>query len=151
MNDDFSVRLRVEAMAAALEFQAQLGKIVDLAIEHDPGAAIFVEDRLVSTGQSMMLETPHAQTGPVRDVNPFVIGASVGDRVTHLSDESFADVALTMRTDHSGDPTHVLLRYPFTLARRRRYSRPRSIDGAPNISPARDSPTSTRQAAGPQR
>jgi hypothetical protein len=38
-------------MAAALEFQAQLGKIVDLAIEHDPGAAIFVEDRLVSTGQ----------------------------------------------------------------------------------------------------
>ncbi len=48
MNDGFGVGMRGEFMPAGFEILAQLGVIVNFAVEHDPELAVFVRERLMA-------------------------------------------------------------------------------------------------------
>jgi hypothetical protein len=40
MDDDFGIAVSIKLMAAAFEFAAQFGKVVDLAVEYDPDGLV---------------------------------------------------------------------------------------------------------------
>src|SRR5208282_1314645 len=106
MDDDFSVGLGVEAMAAAFELRAQFGKIVDFTVVDDPGAPIFVENGLMPAGKINDGKTAHAKASAIGNVNALVVGTTVGDLVAHVAHESFCNVAFPCCADDSRDPTH---------------------------------------------
>jgi len=108
MNNDFGVGVRAEAMAATFEIGAKVGKVVDLAVENDPGAAVFVEDGLVAAGEVDNAEAAHAETGAVGNVKSLIVGSAVHDLLAHVVHESFGDVALPSCAHYSGDSTHGL-------------------------------------------
>src|SRR2546421_5808602 len=51
VNDDFCIRLGIEAVTAAFQLRSKFGKIVDFPVKNDPRAAVFVENRLMASGQ----------------------------------------------------------------------------------------------------
>src|ERR1700722_4198761 len=51
MNDDFGIGMRGEEMTACLEFGSQIQKVINLAVENNPDALVFVEYRLVPACQ----------------------------------------------------------------------------------------------------
>src|ERR1039458_2535976 len=112
MNNDFGVGVGVKAMAAAFELGAEFGKVVNLAVENDPCAAVFVEDRLMAAGEVDDTEAAHAETSAVGDVESLVVGAAVHDLAAHVAHESFGNVALASCAHHSSDSTHGLCPAP---------------------------------------
>src|ERR1017187_3807541 len=106
MNNDFGVGVGVEAMAAAFELGAEFGEIVNLAVENDPCAAVFVEDGLMASGEIDDAEAAHAEASAVGDVKSLIVGAAVNDLVAHVVHESFRDVALASCAHHASDSTH---------------------------------------------
>src|SRR5208337_3141769 len=108
MNDDFGVAVGVEAMAAAFEFGAEFGKVVNFAVEDDPGAAVFVEDRLMAAGEINDAEAPHPKSRAVLDEDALVVRTAVDDLVAHVPYESFGDIAHPGWTNDSSDSTHDL-------------------------------------------
>src|SRR5450631_601965 len=95
-------------MAAAFQLGAECGEVVNLAVEDDPRAAIFVEDGLMASGEIDDAEAAHAETRAVGDVEPFIVGAAVHDLFAHVVNERFGDVALASCAHHSSDSTHGL-------------------------------------------
>jgi hypothetical protein len=93
-------------MAAAFELGLELEKIVNLTVINDPGAAIFVEDRLVAAREVDDTEATHAETRAIIDIEPLIVRAAVHDLLAHVVDESFRDIALASCAHHSGDSTH---------------------------------------------
>jgi hypothetical protein len=85
MNDDFGITVGIKAMAVALEGSAQLGEVIDFAIEYDPYGAVFVMDRLLSGTQVDDAEPAHAKPHPALRINAFVIGAAMHDRLAHAA------------------------------------------------------------------
>src|SRR5208337_5514903 len=100
-----------EAMPAAFKLRAEFGKVVNLAVENDPCAAVFVEDGLMASGEVDDGEAAHAETGAVGDVESLIVGAAVHDLFAHVVHESFGDVALACCANHSGNATHGLLTF----------------------------------------
>jgi hypothetical protein len=108
MNNDFGVGVSAEAMAAALEFGTKFGKVVNLAVENDPGAAVFVKYGLMASREIDDTETAHAETSAVGDMDSLVVGAAIYDLLAHMVHESFGNVALASCAHHSSDSTHGL-------------------------------------------
>ncbi len=106
VKDALGVGFGGEAMAAAFEIRTQLGKVVDFAVEDDPGTAIFVEDGLMSAGNVDDGKAAHAEARTVSHVDAIVIRAAVADGVAHVTHESFGDIALASCADDSGYATH---------------------------------------------
>jgi hypothetical protein len=115
MNNDFGVAVGAEAMAAAFELGAKVEEVVDLAVVNDLGAAVFVEDGLMASGEVDDAEAAHAETGAVGDVESLIVGAAVDDLLAHVVHESFGDVALASCAHYSGDSTHCLVFDPLLL------------------------------------
>ena len=65
MDDHFGVGVGIEAMAGLFEFLAQLGEIVNFAVEHHPDGFVFIVDGLVAAGQVDDAEPAHAQADVV--------------------------------------------------------------------------------------
>src|SRR6202167_1235755 len=108
MNNHFRIGVGAEVMATAFELRAQVGKVINLAVEHDPRAAIFVEDGLMASGEVDDAETAHAKTSAIGDVESFVIRAAVHDLLAHVVHESFGNIALASCAYHSSDSAHGL-------------------------------------------
>ena len=114
MNDDFGVAVGLEAMALFFELGAEFEEVVNLAVENGPCAAVFVENRLMASGEVDDAESAHAETGAVGDVESLVVGAAVDDLLAHMVHECFGDIALASCANDSSDSTHGLYYYPFT-------------------------------------
>jgi hypothetical protein len=76
MDDDLGVGARAEAMAVRDEFGADLGEVVDLAVEDDLDRAVLVAERLVAGRQvdDAQAAVPEADAGAV------VVAAGIGPR-----------------------------------------------------------------------
>jgi hypothetical protein len=98
-------------MTAAFEFGPEFGEIVNLAVENDPCAAVFVEDGLMASGEVDDAEAAHAEASAVSDVKSLIVGAAVHDLIAHVVHESFGDVALASCAHHAGNSTHGLLTF----------------------------------------
>ena len=106
MKDAFGIGFRREAMAAAFEVGTKLGKIVDFAVEDDPGAAVFVKDGLVAGGEIDDGKPAHAEARAIGYVDAFIVRAAMPDCVAHVAHESFGNVALARCADDSGNSAH---------------------------------------------
>src|SRR6476660_3495767 len=83
MHDRLGVAVRVERVTRPLEIGAQLLKVVDLAVEHDPDGAVFVVNRLMAGGEIDDAQAPHAECDTVVDPDALVVGAAMTDHVAH--------------------------------------------------------------------
>src|SRR3981081_125499 len=107
VNNNFGIRLRVEAMTAALEFSAEFGKIIDFPVVDNPRTPVFVKHRLMTAGKVNNAEAPHSETGTVLNEDTFIVGATVDDAVAHLPHETFGDVVLPSCAYNSGNSAHM--------------------------------------------
>ena len=104
VDDGFGVAVGAEAMALGDELLAQFLVVVDLAVEDDPDAAVFVGDRLVTGAEIDDAEAAHADAaGPV-GVDAFVIRPAMADEVGHGPDVGNLGAAVAQKK--SRNPTH---------------------------------------------
>src|SRR5580698_7886319 len=106
MNDDFGISLGVETMTALFKLQTKFRKVINLAVKHDPCAAIFVEDRLVATGKINDAKPPHPEPRAIGNIKPLIVRTAVHDLVAHVAHERFRNIALASCADHSRNSTH---------------------------------------------
>jgi bifunctional DNase/RNase len=105
MDDNFGIGIGSEMMATPLQFGAKFRKIVNLSIEDNRDAVVFIEKRLVASGQVNDAQAAHAQTEAILDENPFVIRPTVHDLLAHVVNRFGAD-ATAIRTDDSCYSAH---------------------------------------------
>jgi hypothetical protein len=108
MDQRLGVGPGAELVALGHQRAAQLLVIVDLAVEHQQDAAIFVGHRLMAAGHVHDTEPPHPQPRPALDEAAPGVRAPVGDRVAHPADLGLADRAVAHA---AADSAHV--RPPF--------------------------------------
>ena len=70
-------------MPEAAELAAQFVVIVNLAVEDDRHALVFVEDGLLATGNVDDAEASHAHRDAVAHVVTVVVGSAVANRIAH--------------------------------------------------------------------
>src|SRR6267378_1162072 len=116
VNDDFCIRLGIEAVTAAFQRRAKFGEIVDLPVINDPRSAVFVENRLMASGQVDDAQAAHSESRVVGDEDAFVIGTAVDDLIAHSPHESVGNVARPRCAYHSGDSTHERFLYSLSVA-----------------------------------
>src|SRR5580658_394317 len=108
MNDYFCIGVRIKAVAAFLEFDTQLGKIVDFTIENNPNGFVFIENWLVPTRQINYAEAAHAKADASLHEDPLVVRPSMHNGLTHPVNGGVIHRALRMGFDHSCYSTHAL-------------------------------------------
>src|SRR5205085_1985905 len=94
--------------------RAQLGKIVNLAVENNPNAFVFVENGLMPAGKINDAETAHAQAHAVFDENAFVIRTAMHDRLAHAMDDIRVQGTVGAALHHAGYAAHGLSFSPRT-------------------------------------
>ena len=88
MQNDLCIRTGLEYMAVFFEFFTQFDKIIDLAIEDNRHAVIFVCDRLVTALQVNDAETAMSEANLTADIKPFPIRPTMTNGVTDLAERS---------------------------------------------------------------
>src|SRR5467141_3986989 len=111
MNDDFGVGMRAKTMSVrlALELTAQIGEVVDFAVEGDPHRPIFVAHghvaigREVENGKTAASQSDVSPIGEMPLPEPRVVGTAVCLHVRH------PDECLRVAAVHeSADAAHEL-------------------------------------------
>ena len=85
VHHDLRIRLGGEAVAAGLELLSKLEEVVDLTVEDDAYAAVFVEDRLITCVQVDDRQAAHRQadlTG-FRPEHPLAVWSAVAQCIVH--------------------------------------------------------------------
>ena len=88
MDDHFCVAVSVENVTAAFEIRTKLGEVVNFSVVDDTDGFVFVENRLVTSGEVDDAQPPHAQARAVLYENAFVIGSAMNNALTHPMDGS---------------------------------------------------------------
>ena len=92
MDDDFGIGMRRELVSAPISSVAQLGVVVDLAIEDQPHRAVFVRHRLMSGFRQVDDRQPaQAETNGAVDVAAGAVGAPMKHRIAHPLDVALVD------------------------------------------------------------
>ncbi|SRR6266446_1445719 len=106
MDNDFGVAARAEFMALRLQFVPQRLKIVNLAVEDDPNALVFVADGLVTTGHVNDRKPPHAQPDAAAAVLSEIIRTTVGDDPAHGSKNRVSGLLWPVEIQDAVDSAH---------------------------------------------
>ena len=77
VNDNFSITECVKAMATSLELQAQLPKIIDLAIQDNAEVARFVVNGLMASREINDAEAAHAKNCAVTGKHTFGVRPAI--------------------------------------------------------------------------
>src|SRR5438094_1153439 len=77
VHNHLGVALCREGVATCLELPPDLAEVVDLAVEHDGDARVFVAERLMSARQIDNRESPMAKADRSIDEEPLPVGAPV--------------------------------------------------------------------------
>ena len=85
MDDGLGVGAGSIAMARLLEFLADGGVVVDLAVEHDPDRLVFVGERLMTGCQVHDAQPSVADRCLLIRKQPGIVRAPVGEQVAHIS------------------------------------------------------------------
>src|SRR5262249_2198616 len=106
MNNDLGVRGGPEVVTALLELGPERVKVVDLSVEDDHLAAIFIEDRLITRGQIDDAETSMPKGRSVTPEEPIRIGTAVPQGGGQALDQGAINRVSRICVDHAVDPTH---------------------------------------------
>jgi len=83
VDKDFGVAARPKAMAPALQLGPEFAVVVNLAVENDLNAAVFVANWLASPGEVNDGEPAVYEPDPSCGKIAFGVWAAVGDCITH--------------------------------------------------------------------
>src|SRR5579864_5317527 len=85
MNNDLGIAGRFELMATVLKITCEFAVVVNLTVEHDDNAAVFVIDGLSATGYIDDTETARAQPDCWFKVQTLPVGPPVTNALQHSS------------------------------------------------------------------
>ena len=119
VHDHLGVRVRAEPVAVRLELGADLGEVVDLAVEDDPDRAVLVRQRLIAGRKVDDAETTVAEADALADVEPVGVGAAVRDDARHRGEAFTIDRICRVEIEFAGDAAHVR-KPPIEVGPRRR-------------------------------
>jgi hypothetical protein len=108
VNDNLGVSIGVKTMAAGLEAQAQLRKIINLSVKDDPYRLIFIVDWLAARREINDAQPPHAQAGTATGIDSLVVRPPMHDRLAHTMDIRRIDCVIVLNTDNTCYSTHGL-------------------------------------------
>src|SRR5579864_7899152 len=101
MQDRFRVAACAERMPLPGKLRHQLGIVVDLAVEHNDGGFIFIEDRLLPAAQINDAQTAMAQADiPIEKIS-VVIRATMRQRSRHAPQDAFADMIISVEVHNA--------------------------------------------------
>ena len=106
MDDDFRVAAGMEAMSERLQFRDQFLEVVDLAVEHDADAAIFVVQRLLPRGEVDDRQTAVPQPDARLDMHPALHRSPMKLRFVHAYEHVAVDFASATGIENSGYSAH---------------------------------------------
>src|SRR5262249_49165049 len=106
MDDHLAVALAGEAMPFRDQVVAQIAKVVNLAVEDERQAAIFVEERLPAAAQVDDLEAARPHAGGPIDVETFIVRPAVTQYRDQASQERRVDAGAALAMKDAGYPAH---------------------------------------------
>src|SRR6516162_8600623 len=106
MDDNLCIGVGVKAVSLTFKRRAQGLEVVNLAVEDDPHATVFVVYRLVAPIDINDAQPPHAEYGFRRDVVTRIIRTTMHHRIAHCFD-FFLRYRLTGQAQHTSDSTHI--------------------------------------------
>ena len=83
MDERLRIAVRVKAMSRLFKILSQFQVVVDLPVEDNPDALVFVVDRLMAAGHIDNGKAPHPKSDVASDIGTAVVRATVDDRVVH--------------------------------------------------------------------
>src|SRR5215510_4237403 len=95
-----------ELMAARKQFLAQLGEVVNFAVEDHPNRAVLVADRLAPRGQVDDREPPHSQRDVLFEIEAFVVRPAMNDGRRHRPRNLFVRRPGPFSIDESENAAH---------------------------------------------
>ncbi len=108
MHDGFGIAVCAEAVTPARQFFAQLAMVVDLAVEDDQDALIFIEDWLASAGHIYDRKSAHAQRNAVAHPDALLVWTAMANHRAHALDELLCAFMVALRVNESGYSAHVV-------------------------------------------
>ena len=106
VNDGLGVAIRTKVMTTLLKLFLQFTIVIDLPIQDDEDALIFVKNRLMTASQVNDRETAHAQGHTIINPHSLVIWPTVANDPAHAVDELLRVVTTALYINKSGYSTH---------------------------------------------
>ncbi len=106
MYDGLGIALRPVTVAMRFKLRAELGVVVDLAVEDDPDGLVLVGERLVASRQINDAQPPVTEYRLRVREDPRIVWPAMGDDVAHLQHARAVIRVQLLRCDESCDSTH---------------------------------------------
>ena len=106
VDDDFGVAAGVEHVAERLQLRDQFLVVVDLAVEDDAHAVVFVVERLLAGGQVDDRQAPVPQADARLDMQAALVRAAMELGFVHPVQHGTIDVAPAAGIENAGDAAH---------------------------------------------
>src|SRR5574338_50087 len=106
VDDGFGVRVGAEGMARSRQLSTQFMVIIDLPIEHDLHAVVFVADRPLAARHVDDAEPAHTEPDTGRHKMALVVRAPVPDGAAHPGEERIGLGAIERQSCETGDTAH---------------------------------------------
>ena len=107
VDDDFGIGLRAEHVARSLELGADVGEVVDLAVEDDPDRPVLVGERLIARRQIDDAQTAMSEADAGTDEEAVGVGPAMRDDVGHRRESAAIDRLSRVEVDFSSDAAHI--------------------------------------------
>ncbi len=91
----------------AFELGAQLGEVVDLAVEDGPDRLVFVRQRLIAGGEIDDAQPAMAEADALADVEAVGVGTAMGDDRHHRRQLFRLDAVRGIEVEASDDAAHI--------------------------------------------
>src|SRR5208282_2322724 len=107
-DNHFRVAARSEDVPEIFEFETQLGKVIDFAVENHADRFLRIRHRLVAALDIDNREAPEAQSNRPTDVVALVVGTTMDDAARHLLYVPAQDRSMPLVAKLSANSTHLL-------------------------------------------
>src|SRR5262249_53344588 len=128
VDDDFRVAVRAERVTSGLEVAANVGEVVDLAVEDDPDRPVFVGERLIARREVDDAQAPMTQADALAEVVAVRVGPAMRDGRRHRRQPIAIDRLRVIELQLAGDSAHVRMRRTAAGGRRRHRAAPARSD-----------------------
>src|SRR5215510_11374269 len=98
--------MRAKLIASGQQSLAQLGEVVNFAVEDHPNRAVLVADRLAPRSQVDDREPPHSQRDVLFEIEAFVVRPAMNDGRRHPTRNLFIRRPCLFSIDESENAAH---------------------------------------------
>src|SRR5207302_7682984 len=106
MDDGFRVAISFVAVPACFQALAQIGVVINLAVENNPDGAGFVAEGLMPSGNVNNAEPPHTQPDRAVGVNAVIVRPAMRHHDAHLPHHGRVNARVLTELHDPGDSAH---------------------------------------------